>query len=278
MIRLVLSALLLVAAPHRAQEKVDLALRDFSLELRARWEPLTDTVYKFEQQYALVRDLKPAVEKVRYGAESFRPFLPPEAVAVGDSWRIEVRDVLPMLRQLHPGATSEMHHDGGLGVSAPGGFGCLRLLDDAHAEICFRVHADFLIAGSGGRRGSSWYTPAQFRGRMVIDRKSGKVVAFEWKVPEQSANVDVNVADGDGIVADIGRTPVMELAGGSAPTFAEGARQISEYEADDTLASAFYPFAEIEWLDLAEARAESRETGKPLHVVALFGSLLDESC
>jgi hypothetical protein len=113
---------------------------------------------------------------------------------------------------------------------------------------------------------------------MVVDRRSGEVVAFEWKVPEQSANVDVNVADGGGILADIGRTPEMELAGGTFPAFATDARQISEYEVDDALARAFYPFAEIEWLGLEEARAESRETGKPLHVIALFGSLLDESC
>ena len=126
MIRSVCCALLLgsaaseVAAPDPAQEKVELALREFSLELRARWEPLTDTVYEFEKRYALVRDLKPAAERARHGAESFRPFLPAEAVAVGDTWRIRVPDVLPLLRQFHAGATSEMHHDSGTGVSAPG--------------------------------------------------------------------------------------------------------------------------------------------------------------
>jgi len=44
------------------------------------------------------------------------------------------------------------------------------------------------------------------------------------------------------------------------------------------LAERFYPFAAIDWLELPAALAASRATGKPMHVVLLFGSLLDESC
>jgi hypothetical protein len=56
------------------------------------------------------------------------------------------------------------------------------------------------------------------------------------------------------------------------------AREITAEAARDILARRFYPLAEIEWLGLEAALARARATDKPLHVVALFGSLLDESC
>jgi hypothetical protein len=274
-----LLALLALANALPAQDTpARLTLGEFSLELRAAWERLTDTVYKFEQKYPLVRDLAPAAERATHGADRFRPFLPPGAVAVGDAWRVDAEAVLPLLRQLHAGATAELHHDGGLGLGAHGAWACLRLLDAAHAEICFRVHAEFLLAGGGKRGQSSWFTPGQFRGRMVIDRRRGEVVAFEMGVPAQSANVDINIAEGDGVSADIGRIPRLELAGGERPAFAANAASIGEREAETILARRFYPFAELDWLDLKTARAASLASGKPLHVIALFGSLTDESC
>lgn len=252
-------------------------LRDCSLELRATWERVTDTVYHFEKRYALIRDLAPARERERHDAERFRAILPETAVAVGDTWRIDPERVLPFLRQFHAGATAELHHDGGLGLGAHGAFGCLRALGEGHAEVQFRAHAEFVIAGDGRRGVSSWFTPAQFRGRLLIDRRRGEVVAFRLEVPAQSANVDLNIAEGDRVVADIGRVPRMELTGGDFPEWTPAA-SLTEGEADQLLARKFYPFAEITWLDLAPACAESRRSGKPLHVIALFGSLLDESC
>jgi hypothetical protein len=192
-------------------------------------------------------------------------------------WRLDPADALPFLRQLHPGATHLLHHDGGLGVGAHGAWACLRSLGERHAEVLFRVHADFRIAGEGDSRGSSWFTPAQFRGHMVIDRERGAVVHFRLGVPDQSANVDVNLADDDGVSADIGRVPRMELVGGELPELTPSA-SLSVEQAERLLERRFYPFAEIEWLDLADARAESLASGKPLHVLALFGSLTDESC
>src|SRR5690606_11853505 len=134
-------------------------------ELSAVWEPLTDSTYGFAKRHALVRDLAPAQAQATYGADAFRPFLPPHAVEPGATWPIEVAAALPFLRQFHAGATAELHHDYGMGLAAPGGHACLRALSATHAEILLRVHADFLIAGDGGPRTSSWFTPAQFRGR-----------------------------------------------------------------------------------------------------------------
>lgn len=267
-----------VASPATQDTPEHLTLREGSLELEARWERLTDTVYRFEERFPLVRDLAPAAARASYGVEHFRALLPDGPVEVGDTWRVDPVDALPFLRQLHAGATAELHHDGGFGIAAPGAWGCLRVLDAAHAEVVLRVHADFCIAGDGARETSSWFTPAQFRGRMVIDRARAEVIAFELGVPAQSANVDVNIADGDGLVADIGRVPRMEVVGGRVPAYTAGSEQISQREAERRLERRFYPLAELGWLDLPTARAESLASGRPLHVVALFGSLFDESC
>lgn len=249
---------------------------DFTLEMEAAWEPLTDTVYKFEQQFELVKNLAPAAERRSYAASDFRPLLPPGPVKPGDVWPVDPRDVLVFLRQLHPGATERLHH-GPAGITAPGGWACLRALHPTQAEILLRVHAEFVIDGDG-EIGSSYLTPAQFEGRMVIDRERGVVSAFQLAVPDQSANVDFNIHEDDGVTCDIGRFPRMEVRGGTFEEAPEGGRQIPLEEARDALANRFYPFADVGWMELPDALEESRSTGKPLHVIALFGSLTDESC
>jgi hypothetical protein len=254
-----------------------LELAPCTLELDAHWERLTDTKYRFEER-ALVRDLAPATARATYDESAFRPFLPPADATVGSHWRVDAEAALPFLRQLHAGARVTLHHDGGSGIAAPGAWACLRALDARHAEIVVRVHGELLIAGDGERETSSWFTPASFRGRLAIDRASGKVVAFQLAVPPSRANVDLNLVADRGVVCDIGSVPRLELAGGTFPDPATGAACITAQQADRILERAFYPFAAIEWLDLAAARAVSRATGRPLHVVALFGSLTDESC
>lgn len=253
---------------------------DFSVELEAAWEPLTDTVYKFEEQYPWLVELRPAQRLATYEAASFRAFLPPGEVSLGEVWPIEVRDALPFLRQLHPGATERLHHGLGSDVAAPGAWAVLRAISPTHAEVLLRVHADFLLRGTGGREDSSWMTPAQFAGRMVIDRERGIVTAFELALPFQSANVDLNMATEWGISADIGCIPRLEVRGGTGPSanklvFVE---EIDLELARTGLRQQFYPFASLDWLPLDEALVQSRVSGKPLHVVVLFGSLDDESC
>jgi hypothetical protein len=80
-----------------------------------------------------------------------------------------------------------------------------------------------------------------------------------------------------GTICDIGSIPRMELIGGTFPELPADARRL-QGPSTRKLERAFYPFAAIDWLDLAEARKQSLATGKPLHVVLMFGSLPDESC
>ncbi len=260
---------------------------DFSVELTAAWEPLTDTVYKFEQTYPLLRDLTPAEPAASHTADAFRPFLPPGPVEVGQTWPFDARAALPFLRQFHSGVTHRMHHGHASGMAAPGAWAVLRASGPRFAEVLLRVHADFLIDGSGAPETSSWLTPAQFAGRMLIDREQGTVVSFELALPDSSANVDLNMSDGSGFSADIGRFPRMELSGGSRhessaqPVTDERlgfTGSVSVTDARTALRREFYPFASIDWLELGEALRVSKETDKPLHVIALFGSLSDESC
>ena len=265
-----------LAGPQETRHS--LSIGGGSLELRAKWERVTDTVYRFEQRHALIRDLAAAAELQEHAAESFAVFLPKEPVAVGEPWAVDVAGTLPLLRQLHPGATETLHHDRGFGVTAPGGFALLRAVDGTVAEIAIRLHADFCIDGDPNRDGSSWFTPAQFRGRLFLDRNDGSVIGFDLSVPDQPANVDLNVAVDGGGSADIGRVPCMELRGGQTPEISADADQISLLKADSILEQLFYPAAEIEWWDLETALEVARERDRPLHVVALFGSLLDESC
>ena len=142
-----------------------------------------------------------------------------------------------------------------------------------------RFHVDFLLDGDGERGSSSWLTPSQFEGRMCIDRTRGVVTYFELGLPYGSANVDINIKTARGVSADIGRIPRMELKGGDAAALLVEAEQaIPLEEARDLVARRFYPIAEVEWLDLEHALSRSRESGRPMHIIALFGSLTDESC
>ena len=74
--------------------------------------------------------------------------------------------------------------------------------------------------------------------------------------------------------------PRLELTGGD-----EGALRAVERvpgramgEVTAAFARRFYQFKAIDWVDFDEAVAAARRSGKPLNVIALNGTLDDESC
>lgn len=248
---------------------------DPSIELRAYWEPLTDTLYHFDRRCAICQGWKPAVERKSYSDEDFRPFLPPAEASLGDTWALHPRDFVPFLRQIHPGATHSLHHGNGV----RGAWACLRSRGPERAEVMMRVHAEFVLEGTGMPGQSSFLTPAQFEGRLVFDPRTGVVHAFRLALPDHGANVDLNILSEQGVSVDIGRIPRLELVGGEAlPDAIAGADEISLAEARGRLERKFYRFAEIEWRTLEEGVVRSKATGRPLHVVMLFGALTSESC
>ncbi len=257
---------------------------DDAVELTAVWEPIAESVYGTHTRYPQLQDLKPARSTAPYEASVFAPFLPPETAVVGETWKIDADAALPLLRQLHEGATTRLHH--GFGAS-PGAWACLRAVDGDRAEVLFRVHAEFVLVPGDDLGSTSWLTPAQFEGRLVVDRVRGAVEHVRLHLPPRNgSNFDVNLpmnpdpeaAAGGRIIADIGFIPRMELfSDEEAPAIA----YTEEIPIDDArlkLARRFYRFAEIEWRTLPEALAEAQTRGIPLHIVALFGALDDESC
>ncbi len=277
-------AVLTTLATQEAARFQPVLAPDAALTLDAFWEPCRRSKYGLFEQTEVLKTPAPAEQRHTYGAAELEPFLPPSAVALGDTWKVESEAVLAFLRQLHPGARARLHHGYG---SAPGTFALLRAASDERIEILFRAHAEFELAGG------VTYTPAQFEGRLVLARASGRPLALTIALPERDTNVDVNVPaeytleDGtltSGFAADIGWVPRLELASGplspedDATSDATAARSIPLDDARLRLARRFYAFARLDWLAFDQAVSAARALGKPLHVVVLFGTLDDESC
>ena len=70
-------------------------------------------------------------------------------------------------------------------------------------------------------------------------------------------------------LSTLSSTPVREIAWETA---------ITEEEAREKLATAFYKFAKIEWVPIENAVELAKLTNRPIHALVLFGALDDESC
>ena len=140
-----------------------------------------------------------------------------------------------------------------------------------YADIVFRIHALFILDGPDAR-----FTPAQFAGRLVISRSEGSVIAFALSLPSRNSNVDINTFGS----ADIVFVPRMELIALSEVSEHEIVWEtaITEEEAFRKLKSAFYRFAEIEWIPIEDTVKLAKTTNRPIHALVLFGVLDDESC
>lgn len=266
-----------------------------TFELRATWSPFASSTYQLYEQEPMKGLLAacPAEESASYSYADIAPLCPPSDAAVGKVYSVDEDALLPFLRQLHPGATMDLHHHTfpakffadvpperrdpryqetkpGLVRNVEGPFGIRAVLLDAKGplDILLRAHAEFELEEG------HFFTPSQFEGRLVVDVEKREVVHFSLRVPDRTTNVDMNTTK----AADIGRVPDLSLSGG------EGAAPKDEDPdalalARRALEKAFYgTWADLEWLPLPKAIAESRRLGRPLHLVVLFGALTDESC
>ena len=190
---LVISVLALSLTLQSAADKVNIGNtldKKGTLQVLAYWEPIADSALGLPnyspENAALFNNLSPANPSQEYEAETFDAFFPKEDVTVGDLWELDVSKVIPFLRQFHPGATAEMHINPGVwsdahgrrvvlsGMESDGGFACLRALSSGYTEIVFRIHAEFLL----DKEASAYFTPAQFTGRLVLNRNSGTIREF----------------------------------------------------------------------------------------------------
>lgn len=99
------------------------------LTIAAYWEP--------PPQYKNLSDLKPAHPQRMLVDEALVSLLPPRHDnVVGDTWAFDVRQMLPLLQQFHPGATVSLS-------GQQGAYACLRAVSPDYYEIVFQFHADF---------------------------------------------------------------------------------------------------------------------------------------
>lgn len=292
-----LALFLLLIAPQ-ASDLIELKVaRDAELDLDAFWEPCRESAYGRFEKSEVLRSPEPEKDWEFYGSEAFAALLPDKPVSVGDVWQLDREAALVFLRQFHPGATSKLHHEpSGVG----GAFACLRAVSESHAEVLLRAHAEFILDDG------TYFCPAQFEGRLLLDRETQQPVAFRLFLPSRNTNVDVNIASEKTRIqnekaaqqepqiitlaggqkvqvvmgksfgeADIGWVPRMELVGGEAPEVS-WAESIDDEAARRLLRDQFY--APIDWLPFELAVQRARQLDKPLHVIALFGAYDDESC
>ena len=253
------------------------------LEVQAHWDPIADTTYNLHKkspENVELFALSPHEATREYKEEAFNAFLPSSTVAVGEVWELDLDKVIPFLSQFHPGATGKLRH------GQKGAFACLRALAADYADITFRIHAEFTLAtrpnpawkfGSDKRRMDlARFIPSQYTGRLLINLKTGAIRDFSLTLPSRNSNVDIN----DFGHADMVFVPRMELL--ATPTTAlndiKWEDAITPEEARRRLELKFYKFAEINWLPIEEAVAESEATQRPIHVVIAWGPLDDESC
>jgi hypothetical protein len=257
---------------------------DATLDVKAFWEPITSSGSGFGQWWSELRDFRPAEELHRYSTQDFAALLPNRDVRVGDTWRIDKESCVKFLKQFHDGATSVEHFNNG--DSPEDGLATLARYNDQLAVILARFHGVFVLK-------EGWLTPGQFQYTLVVERKTGAAKFFRCKVPLAAVNFDANhrILDGEvngqridpknpPIATDSGVIPRMELLGGeeSLVKSPEWTKSISDDAAWNRIEKEFYPFRQIEWVAFEQALAAARETGKPLHVVSVDGTLCDESC
>lgn len=277
---------LLIAAMFFLHSAAVFAQDETNLELKAEWKPFADSKYQFAKMWKTLQQLKPSKLTQSYTQHELSIFLPPENAELGDVWKIDVQKIIPFIKQFHPGATHELHHGG-----PQGAFGTIAATNELFIRVKTRSHGEINLK-------DGIYLPSQFAGDVVIDRSTNRIVAFTLAVPPRRNNVDLNWdrepeegemwsdADGNLIpakrtsIADIGYCEKMELRGGDWETVNKVVweEELSLRKIEKSFQRKFYRWASIDWLPWEEAVAKSQATGKPLHVVALFGVLDDESC
>ena len=263
-----------------------------TLQVDAYWDSIADSSLNLPnyspKHAALFNDLSPARPSQEYDADAFKAFFPKGNAAVGDLWELDSSTVIPFLRQFHPGATAEMHinpgrefvhqvfnftvYRSGPGFQSEGAFACLRALSPSYGEIVFRIHAEFLLDSDA----DAYFTPAQFTGRLILNRDNGTVREFWLYLPPRNTNVDINAYNS----ADMVFVPRMELIGRNVHDQGDivWETSITEKEASDLLEASFYKFAEIERLSIEEVIVQAQAENRPIHVLMTWGVFDDESC
>jgi hypothetical protein len=257
------------------------------LSVTARWEPIREfTARANENHPRQVFEYSVETPVREYSGADFAAFLPDRPVALGEIYPLDNERVMTFWRQFDSSATPKLHH----GRTGEGAFAALRAYDADSAEVVFRTHGEYGLAN-----GRLLYVPSMLSGRLILERKSGDVSFFHMSLPtHRSPNVVTDIGfetevEKDGVRkkvlaydADIVFVPRMELEGGKTDRAPDDRDSWDESLDEAMLRTAikarYYVSDEIEWLSADDAARRSRETGKPIHLIAMFGALDDESC
>ena len=289
-----LSLSLLSCTAHKINLRNTLDTKE-TIQVQAYWEPIADSslgMPNYAPKYEILfNNLSPAHPSQEYEVDAFTAFFPKGSVPVGHVWKLDANEVLPFLRQFHPGATGEMHINPGgesvveifnlrvlrvvtskKGMESEGAFACLRALSPTYAEVVFRIHAEFQL----DKDASAYFTPAQFTGQLILNRKDGSIREFWLYLPPRNTNVDINAFGG----ADMVFVPRMELIAQNTYDQSDIVWEtaITENEAKNLLETSFYKFSEIKRLPIEAAVAQAQAENRPIHVLITWGAFDDESC
>ena len=255
-----------------ANKKITLNLDDTSeILVKGFIAPVGESLSDNFKQWDELVNLRVAEPEKRHPASVFQAFLPKNPVSVGDLWVPDMIRVVTLLKQLHPNPNFFLHINAG---DSFGLWACLRAYNEQYADIVFRIHAEFKLK-------DGWFTPSQFTGHLVIDRKKGKVAFFEMYVPKGVINFDVNwKKDKGSMVASTGFCSKMELRAGTQDLLenVEFTEAITQAAAERALILRFYKSQHINWIPPDQVLEMAQAQQKPIHVISIDGPLVDESC
>jgi hypothetical protein len=260
------------------------------LEVTAHWTALEKGRLKLQapdEVLAWYTGLRPAVPRATYTARDFSAFLPAAAARVGQVWALDPDRVRGFLAQFHPRPSTHLVASGRR-AGPDGAFALLRAVSPSHAEIVFRIHAEFFVTPDvGGDLQSvyAWLTPAYFHGRLLVDKDRGTVEHFRLALPTEKAlnaflTVNPSLLNVPVLAHDIVRVERMELSGGDGGLADRviWAESLPAAEASRRLAKVFYKFEEIDWVPVDQAPARARGRDRPIFAIVSWGATDDQSC
>lgn len=254
--------------------KITLKLTDTSeVSVTGFIAPIENTGSNFHVEWDALANLRVAEPEKQHPTSVFKSFLPNKPVAVGELWALDVRGVLALLKQLHPKPNLFLHINAG---DSYGLWACLRAYNDQYADVVFRIHAEFKLE-------DGWFTPSQFTGHLVIDRKKEKVAFFEMYVPEGVINFDVNWKQHENdshFHTTTGFCSKIELRAGNQDILrsTKFTASVTQAAAERALIHKFYRSERINWVPPEQVLAQAEAQQKPIHAISIDGPLVDESC
>ncbi|KAK3598667.1 hypothetical protein CHS0354_020428 [Potamilus streckersoni] len=187
-----------------------------------------------------------------------------------------------------------------------GAIACVRAYNQDYIDIVFRLHAEFQL--NEPPRYPFWFTPAQFKGNLIISRDYTKILYFNMYVPnDRKLNVDMEWLNGpkesENMEVDIGYMPEMTLniTGVSIKLGPDNqyirdipipqdprllqkvkdlkwSKEITQQEAQKKLEIYLYPFKKVPYYNFTTAIDKARDENKLIHSILLWGALDDQSC